>query len=141
MSFSGDQVTEGSRLQTTDVERLYRELGPKLHQFIRRQVPEPTVAADLLQEVFVRLIRARVVIKSDGEMRGYLYRTATSVIAEYYRVARLRRTVSAVPDASESDAAMPPHDADPDGSLVKSQVERGHGWQPRSAQQGCPARR
>lgn len=121
----GDGGTEGARLQTADIERLYREFGPKLHQFIRRQVPGPTVAADLLQDVFVRLLRAEITIRSDGEMRSYLYRTASSVIAEHYRVARLRRTVSTVPDETESEAATDPHDASRDASHVKSQVERG----------------
>lgn len=99
----------GARLQTADVERLYREVGPKLHQFIRRQVPEPAIAADLLQDVFVRLIRAAVEQRSDGEMRSYLYRTATSVIAEHYRVRKLRHTVPFVPD-DQHEPQMQVHD-------------------------------
>jgi RNA polymerase sigma-70 factor, ECF subfamily len=125
-----DQGTEGSRPRTADIERLYRELGPKLHQFIRRQVPQSSVAADLLQDVFVRLIRAPFVVKSDAEMRGYLYRTATSVIAEHYRVARLRRTAAVIPDEPEAEAARDRHDASHDARLMKSQVERGFGRLP-----------
>ncbi len=113
-----------SPLQAADIERLYRELGPKLHQFIRRQVAEPAVAADLLQDVFVRLIRARIDMRSEGEMRSYLYRTATSVIADHYRVAQLRRTVPFIAERFESEPAIQVQDDNPDRRL-KSQIERG----------------
>jgi RNA polymerase sigma-70 factor, ECF subfamily len=120
-----DRRPESTRLQTADIERLYRVIGPKLHQFIRRQVPEPAMAADLLQDVFVRLIRAEVDIRSDGEMRSYLYRTATSVIAEYYRVAKLRRMVPFVPEQIESEPAMQVHDDTGDARQLKMQIDRG----------------
>lgn len=122
-----DPGARGARLQNADVERLYRQIGPRLHQFIRRQVPEPAIAADLLQDVFVRLIRADVERRSDGEMRSYLYRTATSVIAEYYRVAKLRRTVPFVPEDEEHESQMQVRDAGGSGHELKSQIDRGFG--------------
>lgn len=121
----GDPGTAGARLHTADIERLYREMGPKLHQFIRRQIPVPAIAADLLQDVFVRLIRADVEPGSDGEMRSYLYRTATSVIAEHYRVAKLRHMVPYVPGESESEPALQVRDDDGEGRELAAQIDRG----------------
>lgn len=118
----------GTRLQTADVERLYREAGPKLHQFIRRQVPEPAVAADLLQDVFVRLIRAGAERRSDGEMRSYLYRTATSLIAEHYRVRKLRRTVPFVPEDDQREPQMQVHDEADAVDRGKLDSRTGHGF-------------
>jgi len=117
----------GTRLQTADVERLYREAGPKLHQFIRRQVSEPAVAADLLQDVFVRLIRVGAEQRSDGEMRSYLYRTATSVIAEHYRVSKLRQAVPFVPEDSQREPQTQVHEEVDavDRRELKSRIERG----------------
>jgi RNA polymerase sigma-70 factor (ECF subfamily) len=118
-------------LQVEHVERLYRQLGPKLHQFIRRQVPEPAIAADLLQDVFVRLPRAGVQLRSDGEMRSYLYRTANSVVAEHYRVRSLRRTVPFVAEDGDEDARDHPpglqvQDEDTAGAgQRRARVERG----------------
>src|SRR5690606_22325174 len=54
----------------------------------------------------VRLIRAGAEQRSDGEMRSYLYRTATSVIAEHYRVRKLRHTVPFVPEDDQREPQM-----------------------------------
>jgi RNA polymerase sigma-70 factor (ECF subfamily) len=119
------QSAPGSRLQAADIEQLYRDLAPKLHQFIRRQVREPAVAADLLQDVFVRLIRAPFVMKSDAEMRSYVYRTASSVIADHYRAARLRGNVAVATGEPEYENAVDPHETNLDVPLMKPHIERG----------------
>src|SRR5690606_35435857 len=98
--------TQAARLQTADVEKLYRTLGPRLYQFIRKHVAGSAIAADLVQDVFVRLLRSRVEARSEGVMRSYLYRTASSVTAEHYRVARLRGTVPLEPEQTESEPAL-----------------------------------
>lgn len=115
----------GARLQATDVERLYREMGPRLHQFIRRQVTEPAIAADLLQDVFVRVMRANVEQRSDGEMRSYLYRTATSLIAEFYRTARVRRMVPFVAELEEHEPQLQARDDAGNAQELRSQLDRG----------------
>jgi RNA polymerase sigma-70 factor, ECF subfamily len=112
------------RLQIAEVERLYRELGPRLHAFIRRQVPSQAVAADLLQDVFVRLIRGTVVLRSSGEMRSYLYRTAASAIAEHYRVARLRRRLAAISDSDHVEPEAAHVSANSADGPLTPQVER-----------------
>jgi len=126
MSASQGAQRAAPRLQAADVERLYRGIGPRLHQFIRRQVGEPAIAADLLQDVFVRLLRASVELRSDGEMRSYLYRTAASLVADHYRVQRMRGTLSVPPEEAEVAAGM--HAApeqDPDTGQLRAQVEKG----------------
>jgi RNA polymerase sigma-70 factor (ECF subfamily) len=119
-------------LQAGEVERLYRQHGPKLLQFIRRQVGEAAVAADLLQDVFVRLLRAGAQLRGDGGMRAYLYRTANSVIAEHYRVRGLRRTVPLGTEDEEDSSDGPPGNlqAQEDAagrSETRSRVERSFG--------------
>jgi len=76
------QVRELSR---ADFEDLYNRLGGQLHAYLRRQVGDPDTASDLLQDVFVRLLRSPVQARSGREIKGYLYRTAASVIADHFR--------------------------------------------------------
>ena len=56
-----------------------------MHGYIRRHVGDSDTASDLLQDVFVRLLRSAIQARSESEVKSYLYRTATSVIADHFR--------------------------------------------------------
>lgn len=66
------------------VVREFPRLRDKLLAWIRRRVPDPSEAEDLLQESFLRVAQRE---GSDGvaNVEGYLYRTAESVLADRYR--------------------------------------------------------
>lgn len=75
-----------------ELESLYADLGPRLLRFIERHVGDPAAAEDLLQEVFVRVIRRPFVRLGEAETRSYLYRVAASLVQERgRRIARARR--------------------------------------------------
>lgn len=63
-------------------EALYASTAPALAAFIRRVSGDASTAEDILQETYFRFLRARHAGRALGEMRGYLYRTATSIICD-----------------------------------------------------------
>src|SRR5262249_16046085 len=75
------------------VERLILEHGNALLRYVRRCVRKPADAADLAQEVFLRMLRVPD-IEGIRDPQAYLYTVAHNVIRE--RVLQDRRTGNAV---------------------------------------------
>jgi RNA polymerase sigma-70 factor (ECF subfamily) len=67
----------------------YEETAPKLRAYIRRASGDAAFADDILQETFYRFLRADLPALEKYQMKGYLYRTASSLIVDHWR--RLRR--------------------------------------------------
>lgn len=72
------------------VARQFRDARGKLLGWIRRRVPDPSEAEDLLQDTFLRVTQ-REAPDSVAHFEGYLYRTAESVLADRYRRRSVRR--------------------------------------------------
>lgn len=71
-------------------ETLYRRQAPRLHRFVRRQVPDQ-VALDLVAETFAQAIVSahRFRGRSDGEAVAWLNGIAQNLIRGYHRRARV----------------------------------------------------
>lgn len=61
-----------------------REFRLPLIRFFRKRAPATAEPDDLVQEVFVRLAR-RADLASIGRIEGYLFQTAASVLADWFR--------------------------------------------------------
>lgn len=72
------------------VSRQFRDARGKLLGWIRRRVPDPVEAEDLLQDTFLRVTQ-RDSTEEVAHFEGYLYRTAESVLADRYRRRVVRR--------------------------------------------------
>ena len=72
------------------VSRQFRDARGKLLGWIRRRVPDPSEAEDLLQDTFLR-VSQREGSEEVAHFEGYLYRTAESVLADRYRRRSVRR--------------------------------------------------
>jgi RNA polymerase sigma-70 factor (ECF subfamily) len=94
------------------LEQLYREMGPALLAYFRRQPALAVVAEDLLQDTFMRALQRMDRLHASVTPRAYLYGIARHVGLD---AARRRRpteelneqTHLAVPDAVE-DARLEP---------------------------------
>ncbi|WP_454716676.1 RNA polymerase sigma factor [Caulobacter segnis] len=75
---------------THSVARQFRDARGKLLGWLRRRVPDPTEAEDLLQDTFLRVTQ-REAPEGVTHFEGYLYRTAESVLADRYRRRSVRR--------------------------------------------------
>lgn len=82
----GDSRSKSSHV----VSRQFRDARSKLLGWIRRRVPDPVEAEDLLQDTFLRVTQ-RDTAEEVAHFEGYLYRTAESVLADRYRRRTVRR--------------------------------------------------
>ena len=78
----------------------------RLRNFIRRRVPDPSDAEDILQEVFYELVEANRLLMPIGRVTGWLFRVARNRITDLFRKKK--------PVAS-SDVAV----EDEDGELLR----------------------
>src|SRR5882672_10952062 len=59
--------------------------GGRLRNFIRRRVPDPRDAEDILQEVFYELVRANHLLMPVEHVTGWLFRVARNRITDLFR--------------------------------------------------------
>jgi RNA polymerase sigma-70 factor (ECF subfamily) len=67
----------------------YEETAPVLWSYIRRSSGDAALADDILQETFYRFLRAGLPPMENAQRKAYLYRTASSLLADHWR--RLKR--------------------------------------------------
>jgi RNA polymerase sigma-70 factor, ECF subfamily len=63
----------------------YNETAPALRGYIRRVSGEAGMADDLLQESYLRFLRAQPAITDQAGRKAYLYKTATAAIYDHWR--------------------------------------------------------
>ena len=78
----------------------------RLRNFIRRRVPDPRDAEDILQEVFYELVEANRLLMPIDHVTGWLFRVARNRITDLFRQKKPERF---------SDTAV----ADEDGELLQ----------------------
>jgi RNA polymerase sigma-70 factor, ECF subfamily len=77
-----------------DVDALYRRFGPMVLRRCRQLLKNEDLAADAMQETFVRVVRNRGTLRATYPS-SLLYRIATNVCLNMIRTNRRRPTVSA----------------------------------------------
>jgi RNA polymerase sigma-70 factor (ECF subfamily) len=75
----------------------YESTAPALRAYLARVLGNRALADDLLQEAYLRLLRARFVGSSDAHTRNYLFRIATNLLHDHFR--RPRRETSPLPES------------------------------------------
>ncbi|MDP9349219.1 MAG: sigma-70 family RNA polymerase sigma factor [Gemmatimonadota bacterium] len=101
-----------------DVEHLYREHSPALFRYLFRFSGDPEVAADAVQEAFLRLVERK---PRDDQVRGWLFRVATNLVMERGRTQRRRLRL-----LEENPGRVPYADlpGDPDEELERKERQR-----------------
>lgn len=69
----------------TAFRTFYERTAPGLRSYLRMQGRDAALADDLLQDSFVRFLRAGVGDLNEFQMKSYLYKTATSVLNDHHR--------------------------------------------------------
>ena len=99
---------------------------PRLRNFIRRRVADPSDAEDILQEVFFELIEAYRMMKPVEQVTAWLYRVARNRIIDLFRKRSREQLRMEPPTLSEDGEALgleellPSPDAGPDAAYVRS---------------------
>jgi RNA polymerase sigma-70 factor (ECF subfamily) len=71
---------------------LHQALYPRLHAYLTRMCGSSANAADLVQETFLRVHRARATFAPGGAVLPWAYAIARNVALDHARAARLRET-------------------------------------------------
>ena len=73
-----------SRLDEEAFRLLYERTAQPLRGYLLRMLNNPAIADDLLQESYLRLLRAKVPeFASDEHLKNYLFRIATNLIKDH----------------------------------------------------------
>ena len=115
MSFEQDR-------QITDV---VKQEQSRLRNFIRRRVPDPRDADDILQEVFYALIEANRLLVPIEHVTGWLFRVARNRITDLFRKKTPGSLSDAVAANNEDESLtledlLPSPDAGPDALYARS---------------------
>jgi RNA polymerase sigma-70 factor (ECF subfamily) len=92
-----------------DSTALWAAFAPSLRRFLARRVPNGVEADDLLQDVFLRVVRHLPTLRSTDRPEVWLFQIARNAVRDSLR-ARLRRDGRT--DALDDDVEAAPEDAD-----------------------------
>src|ERR1700733_4635997 len=71
--------------QDQQISEVVKREQSRLGNFIRRRVPDPRDAEDILQEVFYELVEANRLLMPIEHVTGWLYRVARNRITDFFR--------------------------------------------------------
>src|SRR3954454_4370762 len=78
----------------------------RLRDFIRRRVPDPRDAEDVLQDVFYKLVEANRLLMPIEHVTGWLFRVARNRITDLFR----KKRPESFSDIAEDDELLPLED-------------------------------
>jgi RNA polymerase sigma-70 factor (ECF subfamily) len=90
---------------------LFRRHHHRLFAFFYRMTASPAVSEDLVQEVFVRMLKYRRTFRADSDFSGWMYQIARNTRADHLR--------KGLTEARFIDQARPDHKADPVDEITK----------------------
>ena len=88
----------------------------RLRRFIRRRVPDPGDAEDVLQDVFYALVRANSLLMPIDHITGWLFRVARNRITDLFR----ERSVEAFDDAAALEELLPSRGGGPEAEYMRA---------------------
>ena len=71
--------------QDRQISEIIEEERSRLRNFIRRRVPDPSDAEDIVQEVFYELVEANRLLMPIEHVTGWLFRVARNRITDLFR--------------------------------------------------------
>src|SRR4051812_10911819 len=71
--------------QDQQISETIRRERDRLRNFIRRRVPDPRDAEDILQDVFYKLVEANRLLMPIDHVTGWLFRVARNRITDLFR--------------------------------------------------------
>lgn len=99
----------------------------RLRSFIRRRVPDPRDAEDILQEVFYELVEANRLLMPIDHVTGWLFRVARNRITDLFRKKRPERFSALAIADNEGEQLLledllPSPDAGPDAAYARGVI-------------------
>jgi RNA polymerase sigma factor (sigma-70 family) len=98
--------------QDRRISDVFKREQSRLRSFIRRRVPDPRDADDILQDVFYTLVEANRLVMPIEHITGWLFRVARNRITDLFRARR--------PEMLEVDDLLPSSDAGPEEAYARA---------------------
>lgn len=107
-------------------ETVLRERA-RLRNFIRKRVPDPSEAEDILQDVFFELVAAYRLPEPLEQVGAWLFRVARNRIIDRFRRRKTRPAADVIADPDDDgeyrlDLPLPAREAGPDALMARSAV-------------------
>ena len=111
--------------QDQRISEVVKREQSRLRNFIRRRVPDPRDAEDILQDVFYELVEANRLLMPIDHVTGWLFRVARNRITDLFRKKKPERfSATAVADEDDEplqlEDLLPSPDAGPDALYARS---------------------
>jgi RNA polymerase sigma factor (sigma-70 family) len=111
--------------QDRQISEIVAEQRSRLRNFIRRRVPDPADAEDILQEVFYKLVEANRLLMPIDHVTGWLFRVARNRITDLFRKQKPETFSDANVDDEDGELLriedlLPSPDAGPEALYVRS---------------------
>ena len=111
--------------QDRRISQVVAEERPRLRNFIRRRVPDPSDVEDIVQDVFYELVEAYRLLKPIEQVSGWLFRVARNRITDLFRKKRPENFSEAVLEDDDGELLriedlLPSPDAGPDAVYVRN---------------------
>src|SRR5664280_3080594 len=109
--------------QDQRISEVVKREQSRLLNFIRRRVPGPSDAEDILQEVFYELVEANRLLMPIEHVTGWLFRVARNRITDLFRKKKPQSFSDAAGDDEELlrlEDLLPSPDAGPDALYARS---------------------
>src|SRR5258708_39850215 len=110
--------------QNRQISAIFAEQRSRLRNFIRRRVPDPLDAEDILQDVFYKLVEANRLLMPIDHVTAWLFRVARNRITDLFRKKKPERfSDAAVMDEDEErlsvEDLLPSPDAGPEALYAR----------------------
>lgn len=111
--------------QDRRISEIVAEQRIRLRNFIRRRVPDPSDAEDILQDVFYKLVEANRLLMPIEHVTGWLFRVARNRITDLFRKKKRERLSDAAMEDEEGELQqiedlLPSPDAGPEALYVRN---------------------
>src|SRR5882724_400047 len=111
--------------QDRKISEIVAEERSRLRSFIRRRVPDPRDAEDILQDVFYKLVEANRLLMPIEHVTGWMFRVARNRITDLFRKKKPETFSEAVVEDEAGEALqledlLPSPDAGPEALYVRS---------------------
>src|SRR5216110_3442122 len=111
--------------QDQRISEVVKRERSRLRNFIRRRVPDPRDAEDILQDVFYELVEANRLLMPIDHVTGWLFRVARNRITDLFRKKKPESfNDTAVPDDNDEmlqlEELLPSPDAGPEALHARS---------------------
>src|SRR5499427_6596791 len=111
--------------QDRRISEIVAEQRARLRNFIRRRVPDPLDAEDVLQDVFYKLVEANRLLMPIEHVTGWLFRVARNRITDLFRKKKPESFSDAAVESEEGELLrieemLPSPDAGPEAQYVRN---------------------